>query len=391
MPCLRCSARGRSTACSCRASSRRGPARSGRSTSGRCTRRSSASSGTDSSRPATEKASGRRSATGSRPPATASWPTWLRTPPDLVPPPRDELVIKVLVALQVPGIDVHEILQVHRRHVIELMQRYTQVKAAAGEDDVALALVADAELFRLEAIVRWLDAADVRLKQRRRSRRPPTADAAARTDSHDGGLAMTSALELRQVSKVYGSGPTEVHALRDVDLSVERRRARGDHGPERLGQEHAPDDRRQPRGARRAARCSSTASTSATRLAQRSGADAPPLDRLRVPGLQPARRADRGRERHAAARARRHPRRRARARPALEALEELDVAERADRFPDELSGGERQRVAIARAVVGERGSAARRRADRRARLGQRRGGHAPAARRHASAASPVSS
>jgi DNA-binding PadR family transcriptional regulator len=90
---------------------------------------------------------------------------WLRTPPDLVPPPRDELVIKVLVALQVPGIDVHEILQAHRRHVIEVMQRYTQVKAAANEDDVALALVADAELFRLEAIVRWLDAADVRLKQ----------------------------------------------------------------------------------------------------------------------------------------------------------------------------------------------------------------------------------
>ena len=79
---------------------------------------------------------------------------WLRTPPALIPPPRDELVIKVLVALEAPGIDVHEV-----------MQRYTQVKAAAGEDAVALALVADAELFRLEAIVRWLDAADVRLKQ----------------------------------------------------------------------------------------------------------------------------------------------------------------------------------------------------------------------------------
>jgi DNA-binding PadR family transcriptional regulator len=90
---------------------------------------------------------------------------WLRTPPELVPPPRDELVIKVLVALQVPGIDVFEILQVHRRHAIEVMQRYTQVKAAAAEHDVPLALVADAELFRLEAIVRWLDAADVRLKQ----------------------------------------------------------------------------------------------------------------------------------------------------------------------------------------------------------------------------------
>ena len=91
--------------------------------------------------------------------------TWLRTPPELVPPPRDELVIKVLVALQVPTTDVHQILQVHRRHVIEIMQRYTKIKATAAEDDVPLALVADAELFRLEAIVRWLDAADVRLKR----------------------------------------------------------------------------------------------------------------------------------------------------------------------------------------------------------------------------------
>jgi DNA-binding PadR family transcriptional regulator len=91
---------------------------------------------------------------------------WLRTPPELVPPPRDELVIKVLVALQIPEIDIHEIVQVHRRHVIEIMQRYTQVKAAAGEEEVAVALVADAELFRLEAIIRWLDTADVRLKQR---------------------------------------------------------------------------------------------------------------------------------------------------------------------------------------------------------------------------------
>ena len=98
---------------------------------------------------------------------------WLRTPPELVPPPRDELVIKVLVALQIPGIDVHAILQAHRRHVIEVMQRYTGIKAQADERDVPLALVADAELFRLEAIVRWLDAADVRLKQL-----PPQAPAA---------------------------------------------------------------------------------------------------------------------------------------------------------------------------------------------------------------------
>jgi DNA-binding PadR family transcriptional regulator len=101
---------------------------------------------------------------------------WLMTPPDLVPPPRDELVIKVLVALQVPGTDILEILQVHRRHVIELMQRYTQIKATAARDDVPLALVADAELFRLEAIVRWLDAAEVRLKQRPAVAPGPVAD-----------------------------------------------------------------------------------------------------------------------------------------------------------------------------------------------------------------------
>jgi DNA-binding PadR family transcriptional regulator len=100
---------------------------------------------------------------------------WLRTPPDLVPPPRDELVIKVLVALQVPGIDVHEILQAHRRYAIEVMQRYTRIKADAAEDDVPLALVADAELFRLEGIVRWLDAADVRLKQLPSSPQAPPA------------------------------------------------------------------------------------------------------------------------------------------------------------------------------------------------------------------------
>jgi DNA-binding PadR family transcriptional regulator len=90
---------------------------------------------------------------------------WLRTPPETASPPRDELVIKVLVALRMPGVDVHELIQVHRRHLVELMQQYTYLKAEASEHDVGLALVVDAELFRLEAVVRWLDAADARLAQ----------------------------------------------------------------------------------------------------------------------------------------------------------------------------------------------------------------------------------
>ena len=91
---------------------------------------------------------------------------WLRTPPDLSSPPRDELVIKVLVAARLPGIDVREIVQVHRRHLVELMQQWTRIKDLATEDDFALALVVDAELFRLDGVIRWLDTADGRLKRR---------------------------------------------------------------------------------------------------------------------------------------------------------------------------------------------------------------------------------
>jgi DNA-binding PadR family transcriptional regulator len=90
---------------------------------------------------------------------------WLHTPPDLSSPPRDELVIKVLVAIRVPGLDVHEIIQSHRRYVIELMQQWTRLKEGAAPDDVAFALVVDAELFRLDSVVRWLDSADGRLKR----------------------------------------------------------------------------------------------------------------------------------------------------------------------------------------------------------------------------------
>src|SRR5207249_1310526 len=90
---------------------------------------------------------------------------WLRTPPDLSSPPRDELVIKVLVAARLPGVDVAEVIQVHRRHLVQLMQQWTKIKDLAAADDFALALVVDAELFRLDGVIRWLDAADGRIKR----------------------------------------------------------------------------------------------------------------------------------------------------------------------------------------------------------------------------------
>src|SRR6478672_2054834 len=71
---------------------------------------------------------------------TSELQAWLRTPPDLSSPPRDELVIKVLVAIRVPGVDVHDVIQTHRRHLVELMQEWTRIKEDAGDHDVGLTL-----------------------------------------------------------------------------------------------------------------------------------------------------------------------------------------------------------------------------------------------------------
>jgi DNA-binding PadR family transcriptional regulator len=99
------------------------------------------------------------------PSGEAELASWLRTPPDLSSPPRDELVIKVLVALHMPGVDVHEVVQAHRRYLVQLMQEWTRLKEYAADRDLAFALAVDAELYRLDSVVRWLDAADGRIKR----------------------------------------------------------------------------------------------------------------------------------------------------------------------------------------------------------------------------------
>ena len=108
--------------------------------------------------------------------------TWLRTPSDVSAPPRDELVIKVLVAIEVPGVRVTDVIQAHRRHVVEQMQEWTRVKRDAGTgrsddaaDSVSLSLVLDAELFRLDSVIRWLDAADARLRRTKPKPAKPAA------------------------------------------------------------------------------------------------------------------------------------------------------------------------------------------------------------------------
>jgi DNA-binding PadR family transcriptional regulator len=90
---------------------------------------------------------------------------WLRVPPDLSVPPRDDLVMKVLIAVRVPGTNVSEVIQAHRRYLIELMQEWTRLKEDDNGRDIAFSLVVDSELFRVDSVVRWLDAAEGRLRR----------------------------------------------------------------------------------------------------------------------------------------------------------------------------------------------------------------------------------
>ncbi|MGH9293569.1 MAG: helix-turn-helix transcriptional regulator [Acidimicrobiales bacterium] len=90
---------------------------------------------------------------------------WLNTPSDMSAPPRDELVIKILSAVRVPRVDVRDVIQVHRRYLVELMQQWTHLKEDEASFSLDFALVADAELFRLDGVIRWLEAAESRLKR----------------------------------------------------------------------------------------------------------------------------------------------------------------------------------------------------------------------------------
>jgi hypothetical protein len=74
-------------------------------------------------------------------------------------------VIKVLVASRLPDVDVFDVIQIHRRYIVQLMQQWTRMKEDESQFDLAFALAVDAELFRLDSVVRWLDSADGRLRR----------------------------------------------------------------------------------------------------------------------------------------------------------------------------------------------------------------------------------
>lgn len=95
--------------------------------------------------------------------------SWFRSPVDRASPPRDELAIKLAMAVGAPGVDIRDVIQAQRRHTLQAMQDYTRLKARAHEeppadrDQVAWLLVLEQLIFQTEAEARWLDHCEARL------------------------------------------------------------------------------------------------------------------------------------------------------------------------------------------------------------------------------------
>jgi len=83
--------------------------------------------------------------------------TWFARPVPRDTAPRDELAIKLALALTMPDVDVAELVQTQRTETMRTLQNYTRLKAHAEDAEVAWLLALDALLFQAEAELRWLD------------------------------------------------------------------------------------------------------------------------------------------------------------------------------------------------------------------------------------------
>lgn len=89
---------------------------------------------------------------------------WFTTPVTQDDRPRDELAIKVALAVTTPGVDARSVVQAQRTATVRHLQELTRLKIRADEDaDTAWLLVLDSMIFRAEAEARWLDHSETRL------------------------------------------------------------------------------------------------------------------------------------------------------------------------------------------------------------------------------------
>ncbi|WP_199039247.1 PadR family transcriptional regulator [Glycomyces salinus] len=80
---------------------------------------------------------------------------WFAAPVRAADRPRDELTIKLALAVTTPGVDVAQVIQRQRASTLRTLQEYTRLKA--GDGDLAWKLVLESMIFRAEAEIRWLD------------------------------------------------------------------------------------------------------------------------------------------------------------------------------------------------------------------------------------------
>ncbi|MEV7964717.1 PadR family transcriptional regulator [Sphaerisporangium sp. NPDC088356] len=80
---------------------------------------------------------------------------WFGTPIAQADRPRDELVIKLAMAVTAPGVEVREVVQAQRTATMRTLQSLTRAKRA--EAGTAQRLVLDSMIFQAEAEQRWLD------------------------------------------------------------------------------------------------------------------------------------------------------------------------------------------------------------------------------------------
>jgi len=88
--------------------------------------------------------------------------SWFAEPVARTSPPRDELAIKLAMAVTAPGVDVRAVVQTQRTATLRALQEYTRLKRQDG-GDLAWSLVLDSLVFAAEAEIRWLDHCEARL------------------------------------------------------------------------------------------------------------------------------------------------------------------------------------------------------------------------------------
>ena len=83
---------------------------------------------------------------------------WWRTPVDRQSAPRDELVIKLAIAITSPGVDSATVAQAQRAASMHRLQQLTRLKQSIDPAaDLAWLMVVEHQLFAAEAEIRWLD------------------------------------------------------------------------------------------------------------------------------------------------------------------------------------------------------------------------------------------